>query len=221
MILVLVAVASVVAAPISLSLNGADIALAKRGEDDHSNSGHGKGKGKKEDKATKAAKEENDNRGPGNNHNDHNANQPVIIVQAPQTTPIVVTATPEPTASVATSGALLVVIRDCMGTPPATVDWADACSVPIGSTRFELTALNGEFAGWTRALKSQADGTAPLLSIAAGRYELTRIDGGWCHAESDHVDADGKVVVIPLQTTTVWIFVCLTPSARASPTTND
>ena len=67
----------------------------------------------------------------------------------------------------------------------------------------------------------QVDGAEPLATLAPGAqgqvrfptlppgtYEVRPEGIAWCHAESDHVDANGNVLVEPQVESHVWSFVC-------------
>ena len=45
-------------------------------------------------------------------------------------------------------------------------------------------------------------------NLAPGAYALTSLTGGWCHAESDGVDAQGQLLVAAGQRVGVWLFAC-------------
>ncbi len=51
-------------------------------------------------------------------------------------------------------------------------------------------------------------GEATFADLPPGRYDLDDVDGAWCHAESDAVNAEGDVVVEAGVATTVWLFYC-------------
>lgn len=181
----------------------------KDGGDDKDN---GKGNDDKKEKKERDDKGGNGNDDTGNDDNGGKGNAedrtPVVIVQAPDTTPIPVTPAPTGTAAPQANGTLAVVVRSCGGTPVAGADWTGSCTQPVTKARFELTALDGPFAGWHRDLESDDAGAADLGELPAGRYDLVPDGIRWCHAESDRVDADGKIAIVGGQTTTVWIFTC-------------
>jgi hypothetical protein len=193
------------------------VAVAKNGKGGDSGKGPGKGedkgKGHGNDKPKKTpANKAHENKG----KDGENEDQPVVIVQAPNTTPVAVT--PAPTATVvavAQVGKLVVNVRECGATPIAGNDWAAGCAAPVPNARFDLTARSGPLSGWSHGLTADAAGVATLAQLPPGLYDLNRVAGGWCHAESDRVDASGNVVIAGGQTSTVWIYVCASPPASS------
>jgi len=96
---------------------------------------------------------------------------------------------------------------DAAATDPASVDWFATCAQPEKAT-YELTALDGDNAGWQRSETADADGVLRAEDLAPGHYRLVQVDSDWCHAESDRVDDQGNVVVVAGERASVWIFDC-------------
>src|SRR5262249_12326887 len=125
------------------------------------------------------------------------------------------------TAVAGGTGAVVVQGFACpFATPPgdaAAFDWFAGCLKPLAGATFELTALDGDKAGWQRRETVDADGVLRADELAPGHYRLVQVGSDWCHAESDRVDARGNVVVAASERASVWIFDCA-EDAAASPT---
>lgn len=208
LVLVLLGGIVAIAAP-AVSVPG--IAVAKNGKGGNNGKGNEKKDEKKDDKPGKGNKDKDKDKGNKGNKgrgNDEEETTPIVIVQAPNTTPSAVTPTPTATAVPLANGQLRLLVRSCGATPVAGADWTSACTAPVPKTRFELTVLDGAFAGWHRNLQTGDDGTVDLAELPAGRYDLAPVVTSWCHAESDRVDPDGRLSIQGGQTTTVWVFTC-------------
>jgi hypothetical protein len=94
-------------------------------------------------------------------------------------------------------------------------DWFAVCTQPAFGATFELTALDGDNAGWQRRETADAGGVLRAADLTPGRYRIVQIGANWCHAESDRVDAGGNVLVKAGERASVWIFDC---EGAASPT---
>jgi hypothetical protein len=95
----------------------------------------------------------------------------------------------------------------------AAFDWFAGCVQPLTSATFEITALDGENAGWQRSETADAGGVLRADGLAPGHYRLVQVGSDWCHAESDRVDDRGNVVVAAGERASVWIFDCAKNSA--------
>jgi hypothetical protein len=97
----------------------------------------------------------------------------------------------------------------CAETPPTDdYDWYGRCE-PGGETmRFTLDLL--QETGYTpvSAGETTTGGEFHIAGLVPGTYHLDAVDSTWCHAESDHVDAQGDLVVDAGSDVTVWIFFC-------------
>jgi hypothetical protein len=101
---------------------------------------------------------------------------------------------------------------------PASVDWFAACRQPEDGAIYELTALDGDNAGWRRSETAGADGVLRADDLVPGHYRLVQVGADWCHAESDRVDDQGNVVVAAGERASVWIFDCAeSAGATATP----
>jgi hypothetical protein len=97
----------------------------------------------------------------------------------------------------------------------ATLDWFAACPAPVAGATFELTALDGDNQGRQRRETAGDDGVLRAGDLTPGHYQVVQIGANWCHAESDSVDDQGRVVVAAGQRASVWIFDC-TPTQDAA-----
>jgi hypothetical protein len=111
----------------------------------------------------------------------------------------------------AKTGVIVVRARRCdVASPaPANYDWHGQCSQPSAGALFTLSPASGahvQDAGASRI--SGPDGRAAFGPVTPGAYQLSQAGQMWCHAESDSVDAQGRVTVRPESRATVWIFDC-------------
>ena len=109
------------------------------------------------------------------------------------------------------TGVIVVRARRCdIASPaPANYDWHSQCSQPSVGALFTLSPASGahvQDAGASRI--SGPDGRAAFGPVTPGAYQLSQAGQMWCHAESDSVDAQGRVTVRPESRATVWIFDC-------------
>jgi hypothetical protein len=65
-------------------------------------------------------------------------------------------------------------------------------------------------AGTANGIAAETDGAGEVVfsGLEPGTYDLTLLDGSWCHAKSDRVTAESDVVVEAGQESTVWVFLC-------------
>lgn len=106
------------------------------------------------------------------------------------------------------TGSLAIRAYTCTGVPDDTsaFDWFGACDpagsglpmavTPAGTTSDPIEAETGQ------------DGAVTIDGLAAGAYTVDFVDGAWCEAKSDSVNADSEVIVEAAATSTVWIFTC-------------
>lgn len=106
------------------------------------------------------------------------------------------------------TGSLFVNIYSCTAVPEDTTnfDWFSECDPEGGVHEFTLAEIGG--AADPRTSESDASGDVVFESLAPGSYSLEIIDTMWCHAVSDSVTAEGKVVVEADRRATVWGFIC-------------
>jgi hypothetical protein len=174
-------------------------------DDDDGNSSSGPGQSGKDNNGPKEKKEKKDKPGKGN---DDDEDDDVTVVLVPDVTPPAEAPKATATPKLDATGALRIVVRDCVGHPADDADWEQVCTTALTQASFELEARDGAFAGWHRDLKVGADGTIELGQLPVGRYALEQDDDDWCRAESDRVDSKGELVIDGGETTTVWIFHC-------------
>lgn len=100
------------------------------------------------------------------------------------------------------TGTLVVSTRLCAEVPADRegFDWFAACPpleyalLPAQQPATPVTAMAAD-AAWRE--------------LAPGEYDLDLLGYHWCHARSDNVSAESKVVIEAGERTTVWIFLCL------------
>jgi hypothetical protein len=90
--------------------------------------------------------------------------------------------------------------------PVETYDWFGQCTTPASGMQFSLYQLDGSAPLAT--LSPDAAGRVRFPNLPPGTYEVQPEGNVWCHAESDHVDASGHVVVESQIESHVWSFVC-------------
>ena len=121
--------------------------------------------------------------------------------QADQSSP---TATSESSA-----GSLVVTNYTCVDVPEQRdeFDWFAGCHLLDGSPSYDLVSIESG-AAFSDTVSATSTGELTFAPLDAGTYQLTLSDDTWCHAESDNVDSEGNVIVVPGQQTHVWIFMC-------------
>ena len=105
------------------------------------------------------------------------------------------------------TGSLAVRAYRCTDVPadPTGFDWFGSCD-PAGAGLPFSVAPSGE--DTPTEGETGADGAVTFDGLAPGAYTVDLIDGSWCHAKSDRVDANSEVSVKSGTTSTVWIFTC-------------
>ena len=117
----------------------------------------------------------------------------------------------EPTATGVSQGTGAVVVHaySCdVASANTEVAWFDVCQASFTRATFQLVRLEGEDAVGTETQPVDAEGVCHFGDLPPGTYRLAQTDGEWCHAESNSVDDQGKVVVTAAEVATVWIFYC-------------
>ena len=113
------------------------------------------------------------------------------------------TATPAPQAP--TGGSVTVVKRLCLDDLDEIKDFATECEAYGSGVEFELTSIqSGSKAKGTTGSNSQV----AFTGLANGAYALDELNGDWCKAQADHVDASGNVLVQGNSNTNVYIYNC-------------
>ena len=108
------------------------------------------------------------------------------------------------------TGAITVYKYACPVTvPAATFDWYGRCDPQGQGVRFSLAAWDGARFVPVTIGATDGDGILRFTRLQPGTYDLKEVDATWCHAESDSVDAQGRVVVAAGERSSVWIFNCV------------
>jgi uncharacterized protein (DUF2141 family) len=110
-------------------------------------------------------------------------------------------AKPQPGAS----GSVTVIKLLCQGRTDNKYDWENDCENFGAGAEFDLTRLsnNAVLSGAT-----SGNGKLTFPNLADGAYALDETSGNWCHAEADHVDANGNVKVQDSGNTNVYVYNC-------------
>jgi hypothetical protein len=110
------------------------------------------------------------------------------------------------------TGTILVDAWTCPTSPPdAAYDWFGQCTTPASGMQFGLYPASGGSAPLATGTPD-AQGQVRFANLAPGTYQVRPEGAPWCHAESDHVDADGNVQVEAQTDSHVWSFVCGAPA---------
>lgn len=108
------------------------------------------------------------------------------------------------------AGAITVYKYACpVTTPSASYDWFGRCDPQGQGVRFSLSRWDGSTLTPVTVGATDSDGILRLTRLQPGTYDLQEVDAAWCHAESDSVNADGRVVVEAGSRASVWIFNCV------------
>lgn len=108
------------------------------------------------------------------------------------------------------TGAITVYKFACpVTTPSATFDWYGRCDPQGQGVRFSLSSWDGTTLTPITVGSTDSDGILRFTRLQPGIYDLQEVDAAWCHAESDNVNADGRVVVRAGERASVWIFNCV------------
>lgn len=107
------------------------------------------------------------------------------------------------------TGTIVVQASACAETPADTYgyDWFAMCA-PGGPAVTLTLSPNDPAPGQGQTTNTDGGGKATFGDLTPGEYDLDAVDASWCHAASDDVNAEGKVIADPGGTTTVWIFMC-------------
>ena len=124
--------------------------------------------------------------------------------------------TPTPDPADAEGGTITVVKYACEDDAEDIRNFSEECEVAGEGFEFELTA-NAGGRSWTGETRS--DGKLVFTGLADGAYDLDEVDGTWCKAESDRVDADGNLLVQNEGNTNVYIYNCGVDNVTVLPAT--
>ena len=107
------------------------------------------------------------------------------------------------------TGTVIVTTYTCPAVTLGTtgIDWFGICAADGAGQRFVMAPTDAGD-GTLHAAETIATGMATFSGLPPGAYDLDDPDRQWCHAESDHVTAEGAVVVETGAATTVWLFYC-------------
>ena len=112
----------------------------------------------------------------------------------------------------AETGAILVQKYSCpIDAPKKGFDFQAECSRSEEQVVFEIEVFNGEmqdFEPLTR-VTANADGIVRFPNLRPGTYKLTEVDGQWCFAQSNSVNAQGNVIVQANKLSEVWVYNCV------------
>jgi hypothetical protein len=112
----------------------------------------------------------------------------------------------------AESGALLVQKFSCPIDKPAKgYDFKTECGRSEEQVVFEIAVFNAEMQDFEPLTQVTAnpDGIVRFPNLRPGTYELTEVDGKWCFAQSNSVNADGNVVIQANRLAEVWVYNCV------------
>ena len=98
--------------------------------------------------------------------------------------------------------------------PPKGYDWEEECGLSHQNASFSLARYDAESQAYGEPVIVQAnpDGFVRFTHLQPGSYQLREVDGAWCHAESNSVNAQGDVVVTANKLSEVWIYNCVEPT---------
>src|SRR5579884_2069104 len=114
-----------------------------------------------------------------------------------------------PSQGAVQTGTLQVQAAACdVSAPPANFDWHGQCTRPASGVPLALAPANNSNTAVRTTETTGENGKATFASLPPGLYQLNQTSGGWCHAESDSVDAKGNLRITAGQTAQVWIFEC-------------
>lgn len=104
-----------------------------------------------------------------------------------------------------TKGGVTVVKYLCQGRTDNKYNWDTDCESYGAGAEFDLTSVSS---GKVTSGTTGNDGKLVFSNLANGAYELDETSGDWCHAEADHVDANGNVLVQNKSNTNVYVYNC-------------
>jgi hypothetical protein len=109
------------------------------------------------------------------------------------------------------AGAVVAVAMACsIAQAQQGYDWFGQCTTPATTMRFSLYPESGGGAPLA-TMNVNGQGRAYFGNLQPGTYQLKPEGGAWCYAESDHVDANGNVIVEADVESHVWSFTCGSP----------
>ena len=102
-------------------------------------------------------------------------------------------------------GSITVIKFLCQGRTNNKYDWENECDSYGAGASFDLTAVS---TGKGTTGSTGNNGKLTFSGLSNGAYELDETSGDWCHAEADHVDASGNVLVQSAGNTNVYVYNC-------------
>ncbi len=91
-------------------------------------------------------------------------------------------------------------------------DYENECERATEPVPFEIQQIDpksGDLVGDPVRVNTNADGIVQFPMLLPGTYKLTEVDGEWCFAQSNSVDANGDVVVRQDKLSEVWVYNCV------------
>ena len=91
-------------------------------------------------------------------------------------------------------------------------DWENECERPNEPIAFEIVRIDPktrDAIGQPVRINTNSDGIVQFPMLTPGTYKLAEVDGEWCFAQSNSVDAQGDVVVSQNKLSEVWVYNCV------------
>jgi hypothetical protein len=90
-------------------------------------------------------------------------------------------------------------------------DFQGECGRSEDQVAFDLAVFNAEMQDFEPLARvaANADGIVRFPDLRPGTYKLTEVDGQWCFAQSNSVNANGDVVVQANKLSEVWVYNCV------------
>lgn len=93
-------------------------------------------------------------------------------------------------------------------------DYQNECSRATEPVAFQIQRVDPTTKGKAPIgdpirVNTNADGIVQFPMLAPGTYKLSEVEGEWCFAQSNSVDAQGDVVVHKNKLSEVWIYNCV------------
>lgn len=114
------------------------------------------------------------------------------------------------------TGSVTVIKYLCQGRNDNKYNWDQDCESYGSGAEFELTTVS---TGAVAAGITGSNGQLVFSGLKNGAYELDETSGDWCHAEADHVDANGNVIVQGGGNTNVYVYNCGKKQVNTLPST--
>lgn len=115
------------------------------------------------------------------------------------------------------SGSVTVVLRACVKPASEIENFTTECSAYGAGVSFTLTSVKS--GGTTQTIKTDTNSKALFSGLADGTYRLDQVNGDWCKAQADRVDANGNVIVENGGNTNVYVYDCNVQGVDTLPAT--